>query len=75
MEKEFEAGKSYTWADRSYDPFTVLKRTEKTITVTNGCNTWRMMIRHDEKGEFVHDSTMGKNNYDLFTSRPSYLVP
>lgn len=68
---KFEVGKTYTWADTCYDPFTVISRTEKTITVRNGPNTWRMLVRHDEDGmEFVRDSSMGRSNYSLFISRP-----
>lgn len=71
---KFEVGKSYDWADISFDPFTVLRRTEKTITVTNGSNTWRMLIRHDEDGmEYVRDSSMGRSNYSLFISRPIWI--
>ena len=71
MPKKFEVGKTYTWADICYDPFTVIRRTEKTITVTNGVNTWRMLIRHEEDGqEYVRDSSMGRSNYSLFISRP-----
>jgi len=71
----FEVGKSYEWADCSFDPFTVLSRTEKTIKVTNGANTWRMRIRHEEDGsEYVCDSSMGRSNYTLFISRPQWVV-
>lgn len=71
MPKKFEVGKTYTWADTCYDPFTVISRTEKTITVRNSSNTWRMLVRHDEDGmEFVRDSSMGRSNYSLFISRP-----
>ena len=72
---KFEVGKSYTWADNSFDPFTVLRRTEKTITVTNGYNTWRMLVRHDEVGmEWVRDSTMDNSRYSLFISRPVWVA-
>ena len=69
---QFEVGKTYGWADCGFDPFTVLSRTEKTIKVTNGVNTWRMRIRHDEDGdEWVRDSSMGdRSKYSLFISRP-----
>ena len=70
----FEVGKTYDWADSCFDPFTVLRRTEKTITVTNGNNTWRMLIHHDEDGmEYVRDSSMGRSKYSLFISRPVWL--
>lgn len=72
---KFEIGKSYTWADVCYDPFTVLRRTEKTITVTNGSSTWRMLLRHDEDGmEYVCDSSMGRSRYSLFISRPIWTA-
>ena len=71
---KFEVGKSYSLADPCFDPFTVLSRTEKTIKVTNGINTWRMRIRHEDDGEeWVRDSSMGDNSkYSLFISRPQW---
>ena len=75
MSEKFEVGLTYTWADIGYDPFTVLRRTEKTITVTNGSNTWRMLIRHDDDGnEWVRDSTADRSKYSLFISRPHWLA-
>lgn len=72
---KFEVGKTYDWADPCFDPITVLKRTDKTITVTNGTNTWRMLLRHDSDGsEYVCDSTMGKGHHIQFTSRPTWLT-
>lgn len=72
---KFEVGRSYAWADCGFDPFTVLRRTEKTITVTNGTCTWRMLIHHDEDGnEWVRDSTMDRSRYSLFISRPQWAV-
>lgn len=74
--RKFEVGKSYGWADNGFDPFTVLHRTEKTIKVTNGVNTWRMLIRHEDDGdEFVRDSSMGRSNYSLCISRPQWEDP
>ena len=72
---KFEVGKSYRWADPGPDPITVLHRTEKTITVTNGVNTWRMLVRTDEHGEYVRDSSMGRNTYNMFTSRAIWYEP
>lgn len=74
MEK-FVVGKSYRWADPGPDPFTVLKRTEKTITVTNGGNTWRMLVRIDKDGnEWVRDSSMGDfSEYSMFLSRAMWI--
>ena len=73
---KFEVGKSYEWADCGFDPFTVLSRTEKTILVTNGSNTWRMRIRHEDDGEeWVRDSSMGdRSKYSMFISRPQWVI-
>ena len=70
---KFEVGKSYTFADRGLDPITVLSRTAQTITVTNGQNTWRMIVRTDDRGEYVRDSSMPVRYRDEFTSRPEYI--
>lgn len=71
---KFEVGKTYHWFDRSYDPFTVLSRTEKTITVTNGQNTWRMLVRvRPGWGEYVCDSSMPKRYHEEFTSWAQYV--
>ena len=70
---KFEVGKVYNWFERGFDPFTVLDRTDKTITVCNGTNTWRMRVRTDDLGEYVIDSSEPKGARDLFTSRPEYV--
>lgn len=71
--KAFEVGRVYEPNDRSYDPITVLSRTEKTITVTNGRSTWRMLVRHDEDGnEFVVDSSVPKNWRSAFTYKAKW---
>ncbi len=67
--KRFEVGKTYY-----NDGFTieVIKRTEKTITVTDGINgnhTWRMLIRLDADGEYVIDSTAPKKWRNAYTFR------
>ena len=74
--KQFEVGKSYSWAEIGIYPFTVLSRTEKTIKVTNGVNTWRMRIRHGEDGdEWVRDSSMGdRSKFSMFISRPKWIA-
>lgn len=78
MGDRFEVGKSYAWADSGPDPFTVLSRSAKMITVTNGGNTWRMLLRYDERGEYVRDSSMGEKRNDpcpIFMSRPQWEDP
>lgn len=59
MSDRFEVGKRYGAADDGLDPIEVLKRTAKCIVVRNGCgNEWRMVIREDDNGEYVQDSTI-----------------
>lgn len=71
---KFEEGFTYRWADPCFDPFTVVSRTAKTVTVRNGSHSWRMLVRTDESGnEYVRDSAAGKNQYDVFTSRATWV--
>jgi len=65
----FEVGKTYEWMESGYDPITVLKRTNKSIKVTNGRNEWRMLVRVDDKGEYVVDSSVPPHWRDVFTAR------
>ena len=65
---KFEVGKTYEWYQREYGSITVLRRTDKSITVTNGGSTWWMKIRTDEDGnEFVIDSTVPMKWREAFT--------
>ena len=65
---KFEVGKTYEWYQREYGSITVLKRTDKSITVTNGGSTWWMKIRtDDDNNEFVIDSTVPKKWREAFT--------
>ena len=71
--KIFEVGRMYEPADRSYDPITILSRTEKTVTATNGRTTWKMRIKHDEDGhEFVVDSCVPKKWRSAFTYKAKW---
>lgn len=71
----FEVGKTYRWADSGFDPIKVLRRTEKTIWVTNGGASWRMRIKHDEHGdEFVVDSSVPKRWQGAFTCSPELEI-
>ena len=70
----FEVGSSYECADTGYDPIKILRRTEKTIWVTNGGNPWAMRVRHDGSGEYAIDSTAGKKWADAFTYRACWKV-
>lgn len=65
---KFEVGKTYELYQREYGKLTVLKRTAKCITVTNGGSTWRMVIRKDCKGnEWVIDSSVPMKWRTAFT--------
>ena len=70
----FEVGSSYECADTEYDPIEILRRTEKTIWVTNCVSTWAMRVRHDDSGEYAIDSTAGKRLADTFTYRACWKV-
>lgn len=73
---KFEAGRSYDWAERGFDPFTVLARTEKTITVCNGTNVWKMLVRTDDDGnEWVRDSSEPRYAQEMFISRAMWIIP
>lgn len=66
--KQFEVGKRYEWYEQGYDSITVLRRTQKSIKVTNGGSTWRMLIRRDTDGnEYVVDSSVPQKWRDEFT--------
>ena len=66
--KKFEVGKTYEWYQREYGSIKVLRRTQKSILVTNGGSTWRMKIRTDTDGnEYVIDSTVPARWRDAFT--------
>ena len=55
--KKFEVGESYELIERRWDPYRVLRRTQKTVMVTNGASVWTMRIRVDEDGdEYCIDS-------------------
>ena len=55
---KFTEGRKYQAYDPSLSPITVVKRTEKTILVTNEFGyTWRMKVRTDSFGnEYAYDS-------------------
>ena len=66
--KQFEVGKRYEWYQREYGDIKVLDRTQKSIKVTNGGSTWRMLIRRDTDGnEYVVDSSVPQKWRDAFT--------
>ena len=66
---KLEVGKTYGCAS-GYPPITIVKRTAKTVTVTNnkGRSFWRMRIRIDQDGnEYVTDCSVPKSWRDTFT--------
>ena len=65
---KFEVGKYYYCTDCGFDPIAILKRTDKSIWVDNGCSTWCMRIKHDEDGnEFAVDSSSPSRWRGVFT--------
>ena len=56
---KFEVGKNYEWYQREYGGFTVIRRTSRTITVTNNYSTWKMYTLINDNGdEFVMDRSV-----------------
>lgn len=69
----FEVRKKYDANDRSFDPITVVKRTAKCIFVENARGyVWRMTIKHDEKSEFVVDSSFPCRAREMLTFRADH---
>ena len=68
-DKEFVVGRSYYPLDRSYDPITVISRTEKSIKVRSGSGSeFRMFIRKDADGtETCKDSSVPLKWRRVFT--------
>ena len=65
---KFEIGKSYYSMDCGIDAITVIRRTEKTIWVSNGTSEWCMRIKHDCDGrEYVVDSCVPEKWRGVFT--------
>lgn len=72
---QFEVGKTYEAADCGIDPIEVVRRTAKSIFVTNGHADWRMIIRHDEDGnEFVIDSSVPMKWRGLMTYSAKWVA-
>ena len=76
MIKEFLVGESYSWADKGLRPFTVLKRTEKCMKVSDGTKTWRMKIHFNpyDKTEWVKYSSADGSRNSPYVSRPDWMV-
>ena len=73
--KQFEIGKYYEAQDTAVPPIKVLKRTDKMITVTNDCTTWRMKIWLDSDGnECVTDSAVPVSWRECYTYKANYLT-
>ena len=72
---KFEVGKKYEAFDSGLDGITILKRTAKSVKVSNGLNEWMMRIRVDENGdEYVQDSAAGKKWVEAFTFKACWEV-
>lgn len=66
---KFEIGKTYWAYQKEYGSITILKKTDKTISVRSDCNIeWRMKIRHTANGsEYAIDSSVPMIWRDAFT--------
>ena len=71
MPSVFEVGKFYEFNENRFPPLEILKRTDKTIWVSNESHSWMMRIHHDVDGEYAVDSAdvraCGKKYRDDFT--------
>lgn len=66
--KKFEIGRDYEPYDPSFPSIKILRRTEKSIWVTNRQSTWMMRIKLDVDGnEYAVDSSVPKIWRDAFT--------
>ena len=64
---KLEVGKTSGCAESGSPSVTVLKRTSRTVTVTNGSHVWRMLIRIDQDGnEYTVDSSVPPNWRDSY---------
>ena len=58
---KFVVGNEYYFQDTGFGALKILRRTEKTIWVSNGQNEWKMRIRDDGYGnEYATDSSVPK---------------
>jgi hypothetical protein len=68
MARVFKVGKEYEAYQREFGSITVLRRTDKTIWVTNGSTHWSMRIKKTDDGsEYAVDSTVPRRWRDAFT--------
>ena len=75
MAKKFEVGRSYEALDGGFDPIKILRRTDKTIWVDNGCNRWMMRIKHEKNGdEYAVDSCSPRAWREAFTYKAAWPV-
>ena len=66
--KRFEVGKEYEPYDPGFPAIKVLRRTEKSVWVTNNQSTWMMRIKLDADGnEYAVDNSVPKMWRDVFT--------
>lgn len=75
MGKQFEEGHTYEATESGYDPITIIKRTAKSVRVSNGQNKWMMRIRLDKDGnEYVTDSCVSPKWREAFTYRAIWEI-
>ena len=62
---QFIVGAKYYRADTGFDPITILRRTDKTVWVSDGSHEWSMRVRHYYDGsEYAVDYTVPKKWQD-----------
>ena len=74
----FVVGECYEANEFGLDPIKVVKRTEKSVYVTNAFKEkkpWRMKIHKDDYGnEYVADSYTPKSHRDCATWQAKYIM-
>lgn len=68
MSRKFVVNREYSPYQSEYEPIIIMRRTEKTIWVSNRSCAWLMRIKRDKDGnEFAVDSSVPKKWRDAFT--------
>ena len=66
--KRFEIGKWYRANDCAFEPIQIIRRTPKCVVVKNWFGVeWRMVVKEDDKCEYVTDSTVPQKWRPAFT--------
>lgn len=75
LSKRFVVGCEYEANDPGFGTIRIIKRTAKSIRVTNGVNEWMMRIKTDNDGiEYAADSSVGRKWIIALTYKASWLA-